>query len=253
MMMDVWRLSRWHAGRLLQEHDTMTNFSVIILTAAPAGQAGEAGGAYVTIDGREALLRSVELFLNREPIKHIQLVVNPDDLEDAKARFGGHLSFAGVKLTAGGPKWFDQIVAEDAKTPADTTHVIVHDAARPAVPYSDIDNLMEAATKKPVVALVSPVRSTLVEVDEGGNAIGYALASQYVQLLTPQIFSREKFKALVTSKVETHASEVTMVKGSPLNIRISGSGDAALAKTMLGLLPKAKIKAPLSPFDEAQW
>ena len=39
-------------------------FSVIVLTAAPTGMGAEAGGAYVKIDGREILLRSVELFLN---------------------------------------------------------------------------------------------------------------------------------------------------------------------------------------------
>ena len=47
-------------------------FSVVIVTAAPAGQAAEAGGAFVKIDGREALLNSVELFLNRDNVKQIQ-------------------------------------------------------------------------------------------------------------------------------------------------------------------------------------
>ena len=59
------------------------------LTAAPPGQAAEAGGAFVKIDGREALLRSVELFLNRDNVKQIQLVVLPDMLEEAKRKFGG--------------------------------------------------------------------------------------------------------------------------------------------------------------------
>ena len=63
----------------------------------------------------------------------------------------------------------DQIAAAGEKLCADATHVIVHDAARPAVPYSDIDALMEAAEKHDAVALAAPLPTTLVEVDEGGN------------------------------------------------------------------------------------
>src|SRR5579864_7949453 len=102
----------------------MANFSVAILTAAPRGQAVEAGGAYVKIDGREALLRSVELFLNREPIKQIQVVVMADYLEEAKRKYGTHLSFSGVKLVSGGPRWSDQIATAAQTLSADATHVI---------------------------------------------------------------------------------------------------------------------------------
>src|SRR3982750_3508496 len=114
----------------------MAEFSVLLLTAAPPGLAGEAGGAYVKIDGREALLRSVELFLNRENVKQVQLAVLPDMLEEAKRKFGAHLGFSGVKLISGGPRWVDQIKAAGDKVSPDATHVIVHDAARPAVPFS---------------------------------------------------------------------------------------------------------------------
>ena len=51
----------------------MPVFTAVILTAAPAGMAAEAGGAFVKIDGREALLRSVELFLNRENVSQVIL------------------------------------------------------------------------------------------------------------------------------------------------------------------------------------
>src|SRR5580704_10552721 len=102
----------------------MAKFSIAILTAAPLGQAAEAGGAFVKIDGREALLRSVELFLNRDPIKQIQLIVLPEELEEAKRKYGPHLSFSGVKLVSGGPKWGDQITAAAQKLSPEVTHVI---------------------------------------------------------------------------------------------------------------------------------
>ena len=54
-------------------------YSVVIVTAPPPTQSSEAGGPFVKVDGREALLRSVEMFLNRDNVKQIQLVVDPDD------------------------------------------------------------------------------------------------------------------------------------------------------------------------------
>src|SRR5687768_17770625 len=163
-------------------------FSVLLLTAAPPGQVTEAGGAFVKIDGREALLRSVELFLNRDNVKQIQLAFDADEIEEAKRKFGGHLSFSGVKLVPAGPKWMEQIAAGAEKLSESATHVIVHDAARPAVAYSDIDCVMEVAEKHAVVALTAPLRASLVELDEGHNPVAVHMSNRYVQLLTPQCF-----------------------------------------------------------------
>ena len=231
----------------------MAVFSVLVMTAAPPGLSAEAGGAYVKIDGREALLRSVELFLNRDNVKQIQLAVLPEQMEEAKRKFGAHLGFSGVKLISGGPKWIDQIKAAGDKVSADATHVIVHDAARPAVPYSDIDALLEAAEKSDAVTLAAPVRTQLVELDEGGSPVSYHTPGAFMHLLTPQAFSKQKFTEMASGGRELHPSQVKLLKGSPLNARLGGPGDATLVKAMLNMLPKPKVKPPSSPFEEAQW
>lgn len=231
----------------------MATFSVLLVTAAPMGMAGEAGGAYVKIDGREAVLRSTELFLNREPIKQIQLCFLQEFVEEGKRRFGGHLSFSGVKVISGGPRWMDQIAAAADKLSPDCTHVIVHDAARPAVAYSDLEAIMEEAEKHPAIWLATPMRAALVELDEGGGAMAFHPADTYMQVLTPQVYSREKFLEMAKTRQLLHASQVRLLKGSPLNVRVGGSGDATLVKAMLNMLPKAKVRPPSSPFEEAQW
>jgi 2-C-methyl-D-erythritol 4-phosphate cytidylyltransferase len=231
----------------------MPVFSTVLITAAPAGMGAEAGGAFVKIDGRETLLRSAELFLNREPIKQIQMVFLPEVIEEAKRKHGGHFGFSGVKVVGGGPRWIDQLIAAGEKLDAAATHVIVHDAARPAVAYSDIDALLEAAEKHPAVTLVAPIRAPLVEVDEGGHPMALHSPGQFMQMLTPQVFSVAKFKEMIGSKQELHASQFTLLKGSPLNVRVSGGGDAGLVKNMIHMLPKPKAKPLSSPFEEAQW
>jgi 2-C-methyl-D-erythritol 4-phosphate cytidylyltransferase/2-C-methyl-D-erythritol 2,4-cyclodiphosphate synthase len=226
-------------------------FSVVVVTAAPPGQ--DAGGAYMKIDGRESLLKAVELFLNRENVKHVQIVFPNDQLEEAKRKYGGHLMFAGVKVTgSNGAKWTDQLAAASEKIADDATHVIVHDAARPAVPAMDVDALMEAAADHSAVALVAPVRNALVEVDPGGNPVGYRAPAEFVQLLTPQAFAKEKFLQFAKSKQEPHASELFLLKASPLNVRVT-SPDAGTVNALIKILPKPKVKPPSSPFEEAQW
>jgi 2-C-methyl-D-erythritol 4-phosphate cytidylyltransferase len=232
---------------------TMATFSVLILTAAPPGMAVEAGGAYVKIDGREALLRSVELFLNRDNVKQITVVVLPEMLEEVKRKHGGHFGFSGVKLTSGGPKWMNQIHAGGKTISAGASHVIIHDAARPAVAFSDIDALMSEAENKPAVVLTSPAKSIMAELDEGGGALAYHLPSRFMNLLTPQAFARDRFLKMAETETEIHASELTLLKGSPLNVRISGPGDAGVVKAMINMLPKPKLKALSNPFEEAQW
>jgi 2-C-methyl-D-erythritol 4-phosphate cytidylyltransferase len=227
-------------------------YSVVIVTAPPPTQSSEAGGPFVKVDGRESLLRSVELFLNRENVKQIQLVVDPDGLDEAKRKFGTHLGLMGAKLIAGGPKWNDQVAAAGMHIAAEATHVILHDAARPAVPYTDIEALMECAAENPVVMLTSPVRAQLVELDEGHNPVAFHVPTNYLQLLTPQAFSKDKFAQLASGK-EIHASEAKLVKGSPLNVRVGSSADERVAKAMLNMLPKPKVKALSNPFEEAQW
>jgi 2-C-methyl-D-erythritol 4-phosphate cytidylyltransferase len=231
----------------------MTSFSVLLLTAAPPGMAGEAGGAYVKIDGREALLRSAELFLNRENVKQIQVVILPDMLEEAKRKYAPHFSFSGIKMIGGGPRWIDQIAAAAGKVSPDASHVIVHDAARPAVPAGDIDALMEAAESHPAIVLTAPLRAPLIEVDEAANPVAAHLPARFVQVLAPQCYAKDTLAKMAQSGQDPHASQLRLLKGSPLNIRISGPGDASLIKSMLTLLPKPRVKPPSSPFEEAQW
>jgi 2-C-methyl-D-erythritol 4-phosphate cytidylyltransferase len=229
-----------------------TIFSVAVLTAPPPGLGTEGGGAMTKLDGREALLRSVELFLNRENIKQIQLVVADDAAEEVKRKFGGNLGFMGVKLVTTGKKWTEQLTAAAAKLISEATHLVVHDASRPLVPYSDLEALLADAEKHPAVILATPVRSAMLEVDEGNHPVAQHGPGGYFHLLSPMAINRSRLAEL-TSGREIHPSEWTIVRASALNIRLSGAGDASMAKAMLNLMPKPKIKALSNPFEEAQW
>ncbi|MCC6239228.1 MAG: 2-C-methyl-D-erythritol 4-phosphate cytidylyltransferase [Phycisphaerales bacterium] len=229
----------------------MSLFGVVLLTADPNGATNCDVPGLIKIDGREAVLRSIELFLNRDEVKQIQLVLLPEIAEQTKQRHGAHFSFSGVKVATGGPKWIDQIAAAVVNLKPEITHVIVHDAARVVVPYTDIEAIEQAATV-PATALTSAIPARLIELDEGNNPMAFHHPRAFGQLLTPQIFTRQRFEQMAQSKHEAHASEFKLISGSALNVRLNGPGDTAIVKAMLNLVPKPK-KGSLGAFEEAQW
>lgn len=230
----------------------MANFSVVLVTVPPFTPGAEPNASLAKVDGREALLRSVELFLNRDEIKHIQLIVPEDLLEEVRRKHGAHLSFSGVSVIGAPARFGEQIAA--AKLPDDATHILIHDAARPALPYTDLEALLAtAAGKSSATALSIPVKSGLIQLDEGGAPVGVVNPNDYAQVVLPMLLTKAKFIELAKAKREPHASELTLLKGSSLNVRLSGPADAGFIKAMLSMMPKPKSRPLGSPFEEAQW
>jgi 2-C-methyl-D-erythritol 4-phosphate cytidylyltransferase len=229
----------------------MPIFSAVIVTAVPAG--ADAPGAFVKVDNRECLLRSADLFLNREAVKQITLVVASDKHEEAKRKFGDHLSFSGAKLISGPSGWFDQLATASEKISPEATHVIVHDAARPIVSYTDLDGLLADAEKHPVAVMTTPVRGSIVEIEDSGKPIVLRPGQKFQNVVTPWALRKDKFMEMVKNKREPAASEIWLVRSSALNIRVVGAADATLAKAALGMLPKPKVRGADNPFEEAQW
>lgn len=230
----------------------MAKFGVILFTAAPDASSS-ANGAFVKVDGRESLLRAVELFVNRDNVAQIVVGFSPGDGEKAKEKFGSHLIILGFKAATGGPAFRDQLKACAAKLPDDVTHVVVHDAARPSVAQQDVDALLEAAEKRPAVSLVTSVAGPVVRVDESGALVDPMPAKSLRHLVWPRAFSKAIFDELVAKGPDAVLSRIEPLESSPFNLRVNGAHEAALLKAMLGLLPRPKIKASTNPFDEAQW
>ena len=111
---------------------------------------------------------------------------------------------------------------------------------------------MEEAQKHGAVALTAPVRATLVEVDEGGNPMAYHFPRSFVQLQTPQAFSKAKFLEMAASGRELHPLRPDIGRRFLVECPAWRSGRWAL---LLGgdaeFLPKAKMKSSSGPFEEA--
>ena len=225
----------------------MSDVAVVILTAPP--ESTEPAGAMVKVDGRESVLRCMELFTNREGVVQTMVVIDRSQAEDVKRKIGSHLMFMGIKLVSSGATWSEQLADAQKALKPEARHVLVHDGARPAVSYIDLDSLFDIAGKHPAVSLATPIKGTLVNASVVPG-IGKPADVKIAKLLSPMIFTREGFDALVSSK--KLPDPIHLIEGSGLNVRC-GTADAVVVKAMIGLLPKPKTKAASSPFEEAEW
>ena len=199
------------------------------------------------------MLRSLELFVNRDNVSSIITVFSPDTATDSREKFGTHLMVLGIKAATGGPGLREQLAAAKEKLPDDATHVIVHDAARPAVSYVDLESMMELANEHDAIALACRIDGRVAKLDETGRIESLAGAASARRLVYPMVFSRKLFDELVAKGLDSILSRLFLLDSSPLNLRANSSADAGLLKSMLTLLPKPKPKASTNPFDEAQW
>jgi 2-C-methyl-D-erythritol 4-phosphate cytidylyltransferase len=230
----------------------MAKFDAIVFTAVPEASASPQG-AMTKVDGRESLLRAVELFVNREGVVQITVGLVPDQAEAIKTKLGSHLMILGVKTASGGPALLDQLKAARARLSTDSTHVVLHDAARPCVAQPELDALLEASANADAIAMSCGVSGTMVSLDETDRIIETIGTRSLRSLLTPQVFSRQVFDELCDKGFESIRSRLELHDSSKLNIRVNSASDATLARTYLTLLPKPKVKASSNPFEEASW
>lgn len=129
--------------------------------------------------------------------------------------------------------------------PATAEIVAVHDGVRPFVTVEEIDETVAAAQRDGAAILATPVTDTIKAVD--GETVVKTLARQSLrQALTPQCFRYELLREAYdqadvndpsltdeSALVERLGHAVTVVPGSPRNIKITTPRDLLIAETFL--------------------
>ncbi len=207
---------------------------------------GAPAKALVTLAGRSLLARSLDALAAAPEIEWIVPVLPAaalahwprvrDEVRDA------------AKLLApvvGGAERQDSARAGLAAVPSATTHVAVHDAARPLLRASDVSRVIAAAAEHGAAILAEPVRDTIHRVANGRLAATPPRAECWAAQ-TPQVFRidwlREAYaKALVDGVIGSddaalvarlgHAVQV--LPGDPRNFKITSAADLRLAELLL--------------------
>jgi 2-C-methyl-D-erythritol 4-phosphate cytidylyltransferase len=166
----------------------------------------------------------------------------PDHLDDVRRDV--HDLGCPVEVVAGGATRQESVRLALAAVPEEIELVLVHDAARPLVPSTTIERVLEALRGgATAVVPVVPVADTLRGLDESG-ANGPLDRSRVRAVQTPQGFRRDVLVAAHAQAADDDATDdaglvellgyqVTLVEGDPLAFKITRPLDLLLAESLL--------------------
>jgi 2-C-methyl-D-erythritol 4-phosphate cytidylyltransferase len=245
----------------------MPTFGVILAAAGQSSRFQDTNykKPFAPLAGRAVWLHSAEKFLERSDVKQVVIVVAPEDREAFVEKFGANLAFMGVTLAEGGAHRADSVRRGLEKLGSEVDFVAIHDAARPCIATPWIDRVFEAGARTGAAILATPVVGTLKRVGPDGTITETVDRTGLWEAQTPQVFSRDLLvRAFATRQdsqptdeaqlVESLGQRVTVVPGSPINLKITSREDLRLAEQALKALPKPKLSGPSHPFaNDDMW
>lgn len=239
----------------------MAKFAVILPAAGRSSRFKDAHykKPFVPLAGKAVWLYSAERFLQRNDVVQVILVISPEQRDDFNFKFASNVAILGIEVVDGGAERADSVEAALARVKPAAEYVCVHDAARPCLVDAWIDRIFEAAEKTGAAIYAIPVAGTLKRVDAQNTIEETVSRSNLWEAQTPQVFRRELlleayarrdgFQATDDAQlVERIGHRVTVVAGSPINLKITTKEDQRLAEQALKALPKPKLPGPLHPF-----
>jgi 2-C-methyl-D-erythritol 4-phosphate cytidylyltransferase len=224
---------------------------------------------FASLESRPVWLHAAEKFVNRSDVCQTLLVISPEDREDFDSRFGGNAAMLGIEVVAGGSERTESVANALARVRDEADFVAIHDAARPCLAGEWIDAVFQAAERTGAAILATPIHGTLKRSNKGQSnerTIAETVPREGLwEAQTPQVFRRELLVRAYARRssepatddaqlVERLGERVTLVPGSPLNIKITTKGDLRIAAAMLKALPRPKLGSPAHPFaDDDLW
>jgi len=220
---------------------------------------------FALLGGRAVWLHSAERFLNRDDVVQTILVIAADDREYFDFKFSSNVAILGITVVVGGAERSDSVQSALARVKPEADFVCVHDAARPCLANEWVDKIFGAAERTGAAIFAIPVAGTLKRVGPDRTIQETVSRQDLWEAQTPQVFRRELlleayarregFQATDDAQlVERLGHPVTVVPGSPINLKIATKEDLRLAEQALKALPKPKLKGPVHPFqDDDMW
>lgn len=245
----------------------MATFAVILPAAGKSTRFRDQNykKPFAPLDNRPVWMHAADKFLNRDDVQQTILVISPDDREWFFDKFGGNVAILGIEVVEGGAERADSVAAALARVRPNIDYVAIHDAARPCLVEEWIDRVFSAAEKSGAAMLAIPVTGTLKRVAADHTIEETVSRDGLWEAQTPQVFARQLLLDAYARRdsfaatddavlVERIGQKVTVVPGSPMNLKITSREDLRLASAVLKALPKPKLLGPAHPFaDDDKW
>jgi 2-C-methyl-D-erythritol 4-phosphate cytidylyltransferase len=182
-----------------------------------------------------------------------------------KEKYAANIMIMGIKLVKGGAERFDSVrrALEEVDETADL--VCIHDAVRPCVLESWIDQVFAEAEKTGAAILASPLSGTIKRVAESKVVDETVSREGLYEAQTPQVFRKDVVRKAYADLpedftptddaqvVERSGHGVAIVETDHRNIKITQPGDMALAKVLVKEMSRKPKGPALGAFEEAQW
>ncbi len=221
--------------------------SIVTVLIPAAGRGTRMGGTrkqYRELGGEPLIVRTLRLFEAAACVAHVVVAAPEDDLASLDQMLVRHAARKIYAVVRGGESRQASVGAALDAAPADTKIVLVHDAARPFVPASCIEAVVDAARKQGGAALALAETDTLRRAAD--HLFGEAVdRSGLYRMQTPQAFRRtwfvEAHRAARTegfvatddvALVQRIGRPVALVEGSPMNIKVTTPQDWKLAQAL---------------------
>jgi 2-C-methyl-D-erythritol 4-phosphate cytidylyltransferase len=238
-------------------------FAVILPAAGKSSRYRDAHykKPFAPLANRPVWLHSAERFVNRDDVKQVIVIVSSEDKEAFHSKFGANVAILGIEVVEGGAERADSVQKALERVRDDVDFIAVHDAARPCLADEWIDRVFAAAEKTGAAMLAIPVTGTLKRVGKDKVVQETVARDGLWEAQTPQVFRRELLLKAYANRgkepatddaqlVERLGEKVTVVPGSPVNLKITTKEDLQLAAQLLHAMPKPKTLGGLHPFDE---
>ena len=220
---------------------------------------------FAPLDGRPVWMHAADRFANRKDVVPTILIIAPEDREHFSEKFAGNAALMGIEVVDGGAERSDSVAKALERVNSEAEFIAVHDAARPCIANEWIDAVFAAAIKTGAAILAVPVTGTLKRA-AADQTIAETLARDHLwEAQTPQVFRRQLLIDAYARRgqqpatddaqlVERLGQKVTLVPGSPMNVKITTKEDLRIAALLLKALPRPKLTGPAHPFaDDDLW
>jgi 2-C-methyl-D-erythritol 4-phosphate cytidylyltransferase len=206
---------------------------------------------YLMLAGRPILAHTLESFEATPEVQEVTLVVHPNDLDRCQEQVIAPFAFKKVlRLVPGGKERQDSVynALKVLQKEEDLDIILVHDGVRPFVTGDHIRRVIQAARKHGGAILGWPAQDTLKKISPKGEVLKTLDRVNVWQIQTPQAFqvqllwrafleaySRNFYGTDEASLMEELHQTVVVVKGSPLNFKITTREDLQIAEAILAV------------------
>lgn len=228
----------------------MRNFGVILAGGTGSRLGAKVPKQFLTLNGKEILLYSVETFLKHKDIDEVAIVTHSSYAERVKS-LTKSLSRP-VQILTGGRERYESSLNAIKHFSKKKGNIILHDAARPLVSEEVISRVIEALKDWEAVTVGVPATDTILAVSEGAAGVEVREIPQRRGLYncqTPQGFrlgvleeayglaaQDPDFEATddcgVVKKYLPHKS-VRVVLGEPANMKLTYEKDIVMLESFL--------------------